>query len=69
VGMGPPASEGERNGVTGGGGGSTRGEEPAAGDLGGGSPPVVRFRVVVSHPGFKEQSQVHLIHAPRRQHI
>jgi hypothetical protein len=20
-------------------------------------------------PGFKEQSQVHLIHAPRRQHI
>jgi hypothetical protein len=23
----------------------------------------------VSHPGFKEQSQVHLIHAPRRQHI
>jgi hypothetical protein len=23
----------------------------------------------MSHPGFKEQSQVHLIHAPRRQHI
>jgi hypothetical protein len=23
----------------------------------------------VSHPGFKEQSRVHLIHAPRRQHI
>jgi hypothetical protein len=23
----------------------------------------------MSHPGFKEQSRVHLIHAPRRQHI
>jgi hypothetical protein len=23
----------------------------------------------LSHPGFKEQSRVHLIHAPRRQHI
>jgi hypothetical protein len=26
------------------------------------------FTVIVT-PGFKEQSQVHLIHAPRRQHI
>jgi hypothetical protein len=24
---------------------------------------------VLSHPGFKEQSRVHLIHVPRRQHI
>jgi hypothetical protein len=24
---------------------------------------------VLSHPGFKEQSRVHFIHAPRRQHI
>jgi hypothetical protein len=23
----------------------------------------------LSHPGFKGQSRVHLIHAPRRQHI
>jgi hypothetical protein len=25
--------------------------------------------MVIVTPGFKEQSQVHLIHAPRRQHI
>jgi hypothetical protein len=29
---------------------------------------LVRRRSVVT-PGFKEQSRVHLIHAPRRQHI
>jgi hypothetical protein len=51
MGVGPHASEGERNSVTGGGGGGGRrsacgGEEPAAGDLGGGSPPVIRFWVV-----------------------
>jgi hypothetical protein len=30
-----------------------------------------RFALIplLSHPGFKEQSRVHLIHAPRRQHI
>jgi hypothetical protein len=38
AGVGPHASEGERNGATGGGRRSARGgEEPAAGDLGGGS--------------------------------
>jgi hypothetical protein len=46
MGAGPPASEGERNGVTEGKRRSARGEEPAAGDFGGGSPPVVRFWVV-----------------------
>jgi hypothetical protein len=28
--------------------------------------PVVHQTVSVSHPGFKEQSQVHLIHAPKK---
>jgi hypothetical protein len=37
-------------------------EPPIAADAG-----MVRCRCVT--PGFKGQSQVHLIHAPRRQHI
>jgi hypothetical protein len=28
-----------------------------------------RWAAPLSHPGFKGQSRVHLIHAPRRQHI
>jgi hypothetical protein len=35
-----------------------------------GRPPYRSSRAcLLSHPGFKEQSRVHLIHAPRRQHI
>jgi hypothetical protein len=46
VGADPPTSEGEPNDVTGGEQWSVCGEEPGAGDLSGGSPPVVWFRVV-----------------------
>jgi hypothetical protein len=43
---GPHASEGEGNGVRGEQRSARGGEEPAAGDLDGGSSPVIRFWVV-----------------------
>jgi hypothetical protein len=47
VGVGPAANEWERTASRGGeNGGSPAGRKSAAGDLGDGSPPVVRFRVV-----------------------